>query len=71
VDGVIFKVGVSVCAVIGRVLPGTPATARYVRVGLRDRSHLQMQPDDERIKGMRKSLLTLKSIKVFGNTITD
>jgi hypothetical protein len=49
-----------------RVIPGKSAVGRYVRVGLRDRNQLQMAPEDERMHSIRKGLLTLKSIKVFG-----
>lgn len=49
-----------------RIIPGKPVDARYVRVGLRNRAELQMQPEDERIRSMRKGLLTLKSIQVYG-----
>ena len=49
-----------------RVMPGKSAVGRYVRIGLRDRSELQMAAEYERMHSIRKGLLTLKSIKVYG-----
>ena len=47
------------------IRPYQVTEAKYIKIGLRPKSALQMQKDDDRIKSIRKNVLVLKNIKVF------
>ena len=48
-----------------RIVLDQPHTARFLRIGLRPQSTLQMQADDERIQSIKSPVLRLKQIRVF------
>ncbi len=48
-----------------RIILDQPVTTRFIRIGLRPQSALQMQVGDERIQSIKSPVLRLKQIKVF------
>ncbi|EDM29559.1 hypothetical protein LNTAR_17453 [Lentisphaera araneosa HTCC2155] len=47
------------------ITPKVNTEAKYVKIGLKNTSELQMQKEDDRIKSMRAPALALKQVKVY------